>query len=152
MRYLVFSLWFIVIHIGSYTVAGMIALKISKNLYEEKSRLLDFLRDMSNANENKYVAKWFIPAQLLRGFLMSSVLYPILGALGELPFVIRFAFLSGLMLIYSDFASGVPFPGNLEGFVYMRERYLKRELFGKLYFEMITYSIMFGLLTSWLLF
>ncbi len=152
MEYIVFSFWFTVIHTASYTIAGVLGLRIGKELYEQKNRLLDFLRNMSDENENKYVSKWFIPVQLLRGLLMSIVLYPILGALGELSFGLRFAFLSGLMFIYTDLASTVPFPHNLEGFIYMKDRYLKRELFGKLYFEVLIYSLLFGFLASWLLF
>jgi len=130
----------------------MLALKISKNLYEEKNRLLDFLRDMSDANDSNHVTKWFIPAQLVRGLFMSIVLYPVIDLLGELSFGLRFAFLSGLMFIYTDFASAVPFPHNMEGFVYMKNRYLKRKFIGKLYFEMIIYSLLFGFLASWFLF
>jgi hypothetical protein len=83
---------------------------------------------------------------------MSIILYPIIGLLGELSFGLRFTFLSGLMFIYTDFASAIPFSHNLEGFVYMKERYLKKEFLGKLYFEMIIYSLTFGFLASWFLF
>jgi hypothetical protein len=31
--------------------------------------------------ESSYVSKWFLPAQLVRGLLLSIVLYPILGML-----------------------------------------------------------------------
>ncbi len=152
MEYLLFSVWFTVIHTAVYTAAGAVALKLSKDLYEEKNRLLDYLNDMSVEMENKHVAKWFLPAQLLRGLLMSVVLYPVLGLLGDLTFGLRFAFLAGLMFVYTDFASAVPFPNNIEGFVYLKKRYLKKEIFWKLYLEMILYSLAFGGLVSWLLF
>jgi hypothetical protein len=125
---------------------------VSKDLYEDKNRLLDYLRDMSDENESKYVSKWFFPIQLLRGLVLSIVLYPILALLGELSFGLRFTFFSGLMFFYTDFACAVPFPNNLEGFVYMKKRYVKKEFFGKLYLEMIIYSLLFGLLVSWFLF
>ncbi len=86
MEYLLFSVWFTVIHTAVYTAAGAVALKLSKDLYEEKNRLLDYLNDMSVEMENKHVAKWFLPAQLLRGLLMSVVLYPVLGLLGGAHF------------------------------------------------------------------
>lgn len=152
MEYLLFSFWFIIIHTVSYTIAGVLALRISGDLYRGENRLLDFMRDMSNEDESKRVQKYFIPTQLLRGLLMSLVLYPVLGLLGDLSFALRFAFMAGLMFIFTDFASAVPFANNLEGFVYMKERYLKKDQFWKLYFEMIIYSLILGLLTSWLLF
>ncbi|MDG6222058.1 MAG: hypothetical protein IAX21_08105 [Candidatus Bathyarchaeota archaeon] len=151
-EYIMFSFWFIVIHTGAYTIAGMIALKISGNLYEEKNRVMDYLRNMSDEKESKHVNKYFIPAQLIRGLLLSVVLYPILGLLGEITFPLRFAFLSGLMFIYTDFASAIPFSNNIEGFVYMKKRYLKMDSFWKLYLETIMYSLIFGFLAAWYLF
>lgn len=152
LDYLLFSFWFVVIHTGVYTFAGMISLKISEDLYEERDRMLDYLRDMSDEKESEQVEMYFIPAQLVRGLLMSVVLYPLLGILGDISFLLRFAFLAGLMSVFTDFASAVPFPGNIEGFVYMKKRYLEIESFWKLYFEMIIYSILFGLLAGWFLF
>jgi len=54
---LVFSLWFTLIHVLSYTLAGMLALRISNDIYEGKSRMMDYLRDMSNEKESKHVQK-----------------------------------------------------------------------------------------------
>jgi hypothetical protein len=152
MGYLLFSVWFTVIHTAVYTIAGAVALKLSKDLYEEKNRLMDYMNDMSVELENKHVAKWFLPAQLLRGLLMSVVLYPVLGLLGDLTFGLRFAFLAGIMFIYTDLASAVPFPNNIEGFVYLKKRYLKKDIFWKFYLETVLYSLAFGGLVSWLLF
>ncbi|MGM0396103.1 MAG: hypothetical protein ACQEP4_03520 [Bacillota bacterium] len=152
MKYIIFSLLFIVIHIISYTVAGMLALKVSKDLYEEQKRLIDYVRDMSVVEERKHVEKWFLPAQIVRGLLMSVVMYPIIGFLGEATFIMRVLFLGGLMFIYTDFASAVPFPHNIEGFVYMKSRYIQRKASGKLYLEMIMYSLFFGLGAGWFLF
>ena len=152
MDYVWFSLWFTVIHVGSYTAAGALALGISGGLYRGPDRLLDFLRDMSDDAESGRVGKLFLPAQILRGLLMSIVLYPVMGLLGDVSFVLRFLFLAGLMLVYTDVASGDPFPHNIEGFVYMREKYLKGDQVWKLYVEIVIYSIVFGLVASWVLF
>ena len=152
MEYLIFSFCFIVVHTGAYTAAGAIALKLSKDIYEGRTRYADFLRDMSDPNESRHVQKLFIPAQLVRGLLMSVVLYPLLGLLGDLSFGLRFLFLAGLMFIYTDFASAVPFPTNIEGYVYMKQRYMQTKFFWKFYLEMIIYSILFGLIAGALLF
>jgi len=154
MEYLLFSLWFTLIHTVAYTAAGMASLHISRNLYEGRQRLLDFLSDMSAEAENDEtgrVKRLFLPAQLLRGLLMSLVLYPVLHLLGEISFAGRFAFFFGLMLIYTDIAGAVPFPHNIEGFVYMKPRYLKRDKTWKLYFEIIIYSLVFAFFAAWLL-
>lgn len=152
IRYLVFSFWFIVIHTVAYTLAGAVALKLSSDLYEEQKRLIDYVRDMSIESDKSHVEKWFLPAQIVRGLLMSVVLYPILGFLSESGFLLRVIFLSSLMFVYTDVGSAVPFPHNIEGLVYMKPKYLNTKAMGKLYLEMVIYSILFGLLTGGLLF
>jgi len=42
MEYLVFSFWFMIIHTAAYMLAGILTLRISKDIYEGKSRLMDF--------------------------------------------------------------------------------------------------------------
>lgn len=151
MEYLVFSFWFMLIHTTAYTLAGMLALCISKDIYEGKSRLMDYLRDMSVEDESRHVQKWFIPSQLLRGLLMSVVLYPVLAPLGEMDFGLRFAFLAGLMFVYTHLACAAPCPDNIEGFVYMKEHFFKKSAFLKFQFEMIIYSLILGFVTSYFL-
>ena len=42
MQFLKFSGFFILAHFLSYTIAGLIAYRFSKDLYEGENRLLDF--------------------------------------------------------------------------------------------------------------
>jgi hypothetical protein len=147
VQYLIFTLLFILIHTIAYTVAGAVALRFSKDIYEGENRLFDFLRDM-NSPEGQAVSRWFLPAQLLRGLLLSIVLWPILGLLGQLPFGLQFLFFTGLMFFYTDFAGAVPFAGNIEGYVYMKEKYLNKTSFWKMQAEMLIYSPLFGLLAA----
>ncbi|MFW6368860.1 MAG: hypothetical protein ACOCZ9_03890 [Spirochaetota bacterium] len=100
-----FVLGFTVIHAVAYTLAGMIALKVSPDMYRQKDRLLDYLRDMSDETESAHVTRWFFPAQILRGVLLAVVLLPIIGLLGEISFAARCAFFAGLLIVYTDFAS-----------------------------------------------
>jgi hypothetical protein len=152
INYFIFSFCFIVFHAIAYLIAGALTLKISKEVYESKSRIMDYMRDMSVEKEKSIVAKRFFPAQLLRGFLMSIILYPLLIPLGELDFFIRFAFFTGIMFIFTHIACAAPCPDNIEGFVYMKNQYFKRSSFLKFQFEMILYSLMFGILISWIFF
>jgi hypothetical protein len=152
MEYVKFSLLFVLVHTGSYFIAGSLAYRNSRDLYQGENRLLDFLKDMGDKSENARVAKWTLPSQLLRGFLLSVVLYPIMGLMGDLSYLLRFVFLASLMFVYTDFASAIPFPHNIEGFIYLKDRYLKKSAFWKLQFEMIVFSLLFGLVSSWILF
>ncbi len=152
MEYLQFTFWFTIFHIFSYISAGAIALNISGDLYRGEKRLLDFIRNMDDKIESKHVQRYFIPAQIFRGILMSVVFYPILTVLGSLSFIYIFLFIAGLMFLFTDFASAIPFVNNIEGFVYMRKKYLKKNSFWKLYLETIIYSLVFGLLAAYFLF
>jgi len=107
---------------------------------------------MGDARESASVQKLFLPAQLLRGVLMSLVLYPLIGLLGQVPIAGRFAFFFGLFFICTDFASAIPFPNNIEGFVYYKERYKRKDSFWKLYVETGIYSVLLAGSVSWFLF
>jgi hypothetical protein len=114
--------------------------------------LLDFLKDMAIEEHNAEVGKYSLLAQILRGFLLSIVLFPLLSSLENLSFLTRAIFFAGLMFFYTDFASAMPFPDSIEGFVYLKKKYLKPSAFWKMQTEMAIYSIVFGLFASWLVF
>ena len=145
MEYLLFSFWFTVIHMFSYTIAGVVALRFSGDLYRGRDRLYDFLKDMADEGERAHVQRRFLPAQGLRGLLLSVVFYPVLGALEGLSFVVLFLFVFGLMVVFTDMASASPFPHNIEGFVYMKDSYLRQERLWRLYSETFVYSLLMGL-------
>jgi hypothetical protein len=146
MEYLKFSLLFTLVHALAYTIAGAIALGFSKDIYETKDRHATFLRDMSNEEESRHVSRYFLPAQIVRGLLMSLVLLPLLPSITALSFGVKVAFFSGLMFIYTHLAAVSPFLDNIEGLVYFKEKYLVRKFFLKFQVEMILYSVLFGLL------
>lgn len=151
MEYLWFSVRFTLLHAGAYTLAGALILKVSKSIYEGKSRLMDYVRDMSDERESRHVQRWFFPAQLVRGLLLSVVLYPVLGPMGEMSLGLRFAFLGGLMFIYTHIACAAPCADNIEGLVYMKARFFDVTAFFKYQLEMLMYSALFAVAGAWLL-
>lgn len=151
--YLKFSLLFFVVHFVCYIIAGVIDLQLAKRMYEGKDRLFRaFFRNMEDKEESNRVAKLLLPSQFIRAILMSVVLYPILPFLRELSSVMQFFFMGGLMFVYSDFSSAIPFSNTIEGLVYLKKEFVKQNVFWTIQLEAILYSIMFGLLSSWLLF
>jgi len=151
--YAKFSFLFFVIHFACYIIAGVIDKQLAKNMYEGKDRLYNaFFRDMEDKRESTRIAKLLIPSQFIRALLMSFVLYPILPYLQELSFGMQFLFMSSLMFIYADFSSAIPFSNTIEGFVYLKKKFVEKNVFWTIQFEAIIYSIMFGLLSAWLLF
>lgn len=107
---------------------------------------------MEDKNESMRIAKLLIPSQFIRGILMSLVLYPILPFLGELSFGLQFLFMSSLMFVYADFSSAVPFSNTIEGLVYLKKEFVRNRVFWTIQLEAIIYSVMFGILSAWILF
>jgi len=151
MEYVKFSLFYILSHGVSYLIAGAIALRISKDIYENRKRLCNFLRDMANEEERNRISFCFIPAQILRGLLMSIVLYPFLNVLVDLSYGTKFLFFSSLVFIYTHIAAASPFIDNIEGYVYFKSEYFNKKAFLKFQLEMAIYSILFGIIISLLI-
>lgn len=151
--YIKFSLMFFVIHFVCYIVAGVIDYQLAKKMYSGKNRLYkSFFRDMDDKNESRRIARLLIPSQFARGIVLSLVLYPILPYLGELSFLMQFVFMTSLMFVYADFASAIPFSNTIEGIVYLKKEFVEKRVFWTIQLEAVLYSIMFGLLSAWLLF
>jgi len=144
MEYIKFGLFFVLAHTISYIAAGAIALSISKDIYESKSRHCDFLRDMADKESSSHVSFYFLPAQILRGLLMAVILLPVIGALLELTFIFKLLFFSSLMFVYTHLAAASPFIDNIEGQVYFKKGYLVKKYFLKFQFEMVIYVIIFA--------
>ncbi len=152
MRHLWFSLGFMVMHTVAYLVAGALILKVSRRVYEGRARLMDYLRDMSDAEERGHVERRLLPAQLLRGVLLSVVLYPVHAAIGAMSYGLRAAFLFGLLFVFTHLACAAPCPDNIEGYVYLKPRYFDRGAFVRFQIEMLTYSLLFALPAAAVLF
>ena len=153
MRYVWFSLGFFVIHQVAYVVAGVINQRYTKDLYVGAAALYrPFMRDVSEADEQRRQGRLMLPAQLVRAVAMSVVLYPILDAIGDLSFGIRAALLGGLMFVYADVASAIPFSNTIEGLVYLKPEYVTRDVFWRIQSEAVIYSVLFGVAAGWLLF
>lgn len=152
ITYIKFSLLFFLIHFVCYIIAGVIDLQLAKKMYSGKYRLYkSFFRDMDDKKESMRIAKLLLPSQFIRGIIMSMVLYPILPFLGELSFVMQFVFMASLMFVYADFASAIPFSNTIEGIVYLKKEFVEKKVFWTIQLEAIMYSVMFGLLSAWLL-
>ncbi len=152
MTYVIFSLLFFAIHLTCYIIAGVIDFQIAKKMYSGKNRLYkSFFRDMDDSIESNRIAKLLLPSQFIRGIIMSIVLYPILPLLGELNFWMQFVFMASLMFVYADFASAIPFSNTIEGIVYLKKEFVEKRVFWTIQLEAIIYSVLFGLLSAWLL-
>jgi hypothetical protein len=152
IEYISFSLLFFVIHFVCYVIAGIIDLQLAKKVYSGKNRLFkSFFRDMDDNKESNRIALLLLPSQFIRAILMSVVLYPVLPFIKELSFAMQFIFMASLMFVYADFASAIPFSHTIEGIVYLKKEFVKKRIFWTIQLEAVLYSVMFGLLSAWVL-
>jgi len=148
-QYIRFTIIFILAHLISYLVMGGISYQLFyKPFWEGQNPLFaPFMRTIIEPELWKHTTVWQIPGQILRGLLMSIVLYPVLNKIIELSFIRRYLFIGGLLYIFAHFASSAPSPANIEGFIYMRPEFVNA-FFLKGQPEMIMYSLFAGFLIS----
>lgn len=134
-----------VIHIIAYMLAGMITYPFVHKghpIYDH------YLRKEGEEEWNKTM-KFLLPTQIARGLLLSLVFFPVLSFLKDQSILLNITFLFGVLFIVGGLASQIPFPGNLEGFVYVRDKFQKERL--KFHLEDLIYCPMVSVAVASLL-
>jgi hypothetical protein len=149
-RFGVFAGKVMAVHTVTYFVVGALAYQLlMKQFYTGPDPAFGaFMRTPDDATVWSHVVRWFLPAQLLRGLLISLVLYPFFETLLRWDFKRRFAAISGLYIVLGYWAATVAAPGTIEGMVYMRPEitaYL--HLIGQP--EIIIQGLALGVLLAW---
>lgn len=151
-QFVSFSLKTIVSHTVTYFIAGAIAYPLlTKPFYVGANPIFSaFWRTEADPVLWAHVTTWFIPAQLLRGLLLSFALFPFYNTLINWSYAKRFLVITGLYLVFGFWAAAVAAPGTIEGLVYMRpEVALLAHL--KVQPEIIGQGIAFGAwLSAWM--
>lgn len=94
---------------------------------------------------------WMFPIIVLRGLLIGIVLLPFVETLGRMRSVKRMATLFALSYLLLHLAAAAPSPGNLEGFVYMKQDLVTVQSFFATQPEMLLQSGLFAVGVSWVL-
>lgn len=153
MELLTFTILFAVAHVFSYVIVVTVTYTL---LYVdwhggEDSLYGGFLRNMRDPAEKRRFFRLVVPTQVPRAVLMAVVLFPVLGALGDLGPWSQFLFLAGLTYIYTALASGAPFSHTIEGILYMKPHFVRRA-FWPTQIEAVLYAAMMGGAGAWFLF
>jgi hypothetical protein len=121
-QFAIFAVKVIAFHVTTYFLAGAIAYPLlTKQFYVGPHPIFAvFMRTEAEPELWGHVVRWFLPAEILRGFLLTAVLYPLLDTLKAWLFVKRLLFIAGLYVVLGFWAATVPAPGTIEGMVYMR--------------------------------
>jgi len=153
MEYLTFTALFVIAHLVAYVAAGAVTYPLVYRGWHggEGSLYGTFLRDMTDPAERRRNSVLLVPTQVPRAVLMSIVLYPVLGALGELSPGLQFVFLGGLMYVYTDLAAATPFSNTIEGILYMKPHLIEKA-FWPTQIEALLYATLMGGAAAWFLF
>ena len=121
-RFAIFAAKIVAAQVTTYFLAGALFYPLlTKSYYVGPHPIFAvFLRTEADQELWPHVVNWFLPAEILRGFLVALVFYPLHGVLESWPFVRRFLYIAGLYLVLSFWAAGVAAPGTIEGMVYLR--------------------------------
>jgi len=134
----------------TYIAMGMLAYHFIYKSAIDAGGFDQFMRNPSNPEEWQHVTTWLLPAQVLRGSLFGIALCPFLGTLVAWDFKRRFCVLMGLLLVFSVWSVTMPWPGSIEGWVYLRPGSgptLPNPLLG--YIEVPLQLGLFAALVSW---
>ncbi len=117
-----YSIKVIILHVVTYFIAGALAYPLlTKSLYVGPNPVFAVLfRTQAEPALWAHVTTWFLPAQILRGFLLSLAIYPFYSVLVSWTYWKRFVTITGLYLLIGFWAAAVAAPGTIEGLVYMR--------------------------------
>lgn len=121
-QFSLFSLKVIILHVATYFITGAIAYPLlTKDFYVGPNPVFaTFWRTEADPVLWAHVTTWFMPAQILRGLLLSIAFYPFYQTLMSWNYGKRFAAISGIYLLIGFWAAAVAAPGTIEGLVYMR--------------------------------
>ncbi|HZP01009.1 MAG TPA: hypothetical protein VFD30_12005 [Terriglobia bacterium] len=121
-RFAAFAAKVVSAHVTTYFLAGAIAYPLlTKEYYVGQNPIFAaFLRTEADPALWGHVVRWFLPAEILRGLLISIVLYPLFDVLKTWAFTKRWLLISALLVGLGFWAAAVPAPGTLEGMIYMR--------------------------------
>jgi hypothetical protein len=121
-RFTFFGVKVIAFHVTTYFLAGMIAYPLlTRQFYVGPHPIFaTFMRTEAEPELWRHAVRWFLPAQILRGILIASVLYPLFDTLKSWSFGKRFLMIASLYVVLGFWAAAVAAPGTIEGMVYLR--------------------------------
>jgi len=121
-RFAIFAAKIVAANVSAYFLAGMVFYPwLTKSYYVGPNPIFAvFLRTESDRELWPHVVNWFLPAEILRGFLIAAVFYPLYDTLKAWPFLKRLFYIASLYLVLAFWAATVAGPGTIEGMVFMR--------------------------------
>lgn len=120
-RFYQFSSRVIVAHVVTYIGVGVLAfLFLTREFFTPNGVAAQIMRTPDQPDLWQHVTNWMLPFQILRGFLIASVLYPFLASLQSWPYWKRLVAIGGLYVVLGQWASTVAGSGTIEGWLILK--------------------------------
>lgn len=119
-----FSARVIVAHVVTYIGAGVLAyMFVTREFFDPNGIAAQLMRTPAQPDLWRHVTTWMLPFQILRGFLIAAVLFPLLPSLHSWPYWKRIVTIGGLYIVLGQWASTVAGSGTIEGWLILKPEF-----------------------------
>jgi hypothetical protein len=123
-RFFQFSARVIVAHLVTYIGVGVLAFMfVTREFFDPSGIAAQMMRTPDQDYLWRHVTTWMVPFQILRGFLIAAVLFPLLPCLHAWPYWKRVVTIGGLYIVLGQWASTVAGSGTIEGWLILRPEF-----------------------------
>jgi len=119
-----FSSRVIVAHVVTYIGVGVLAfLFLTREFFNPNGIAAQIMRTPDQGDLWRHVTIWMAPFQILRGFLIATVLFPFLSYLQSWPYWKRVVTIASLYIVLGQWASTVAGSGTIEGWLILKPEF-----------------------------
>ncbi len=119
-----FSARVIVAHVVTYIGVGALAFMfVTREFFDPTGIAAQIMRTPDQDDLWRHVTTWMLPFQILRGFLIATVLFPFLSCLRSWPYGKRAVTIGGLYIVLGQWASTVAGSGTIEGWLILKPEF-----------------------------
>jgi hypothetical protein len=123
-KFFQFSSRFILAHIVTYIGVGVLAfIVLTREFFNPNGIAAQIMRTPDQPDLWHHVTIWMLPFQILRGFLIATVLFPFLSCLHSWPYWKRVVTIAGLYIVLGQWASTVAGSGTIEGWLILKPEF-----------------------------
>ena len=114
----------IVAHTVTYIGVGVLAfIFLTREFFNPDGIAAQIMRTPDQEALWRHVTIWMLPFQILRGFLIATVLFPFLSCLQSWPYWKRVVTIAGLYIVLGQWASTVAGSGTIEGWLILKPEF-----------------------------
>lgn len=111
-------------HIVTYIGVGVLAfIFLTREFFNPNGIAAQIMRTPDQYDLWRHVTIWMLPFQILRGFLIATVLFPFLSSLHSWSYWKRVVTIGGLYIVLGQWASTVAGSGTIEGWLILKPEF-----------------------------